>query len=413
MNKIAEILQNAKAACSSVAYLQDEVRSRVLSSLATSLRANSDDILSGNRKDVSQFDEGDPMVDRLFLNEDRIQAICDSVSKIASFDSPVGRILDTRRVHSGLNIERVFVPLGLVGVVYESRPNVTVDVFALCFKSGNACILKGGKEARHTNLAILKIIREVLQTHGVNEKVISMVSCDRANVGTLIQSRLVDVCIPRGSKALVDFVRENAQVPVIETGAGVVHVYFDETGDLNKGTDIVLDSKCRRVSVCNALDCLVIHKNRLRDLPLLVRSLVKNNVEIFADGDAYKILAPHYKNLAKASEEDFGREFLDYKMAIRTVDSLQHAIDHISKYTSGHTECIVTEDKAAAEHFLERVDAGVVYWNAATSFSDGGEFGMGGEIGISTQKLHVRGPFALEGLVTYKWVVRGQGQIRG
>lgn len=407
-----EIIKKAKAACSDVAHLEDTLRSAVLRSLASIIRDQSTAVMEANSEDVSKFDSNNPMVDRLLLNESRIEDVCNGVEAIAALPSPVGKVIDTKTVANGLGISRIVVPLGLVGVVCESRPHVMVDVFTVCFKSGNTCIFKGGEEAVSTNRKFFELIQLALQEHNISKDVISMLSCKESSVKTLIQSSEVDVCIPRGGQDLVDSIMAAAKVPVINTSAGMVHVYFDEGGDVAKGKQIILNSKCRRVAACNALDCLLIHKRRLSDLVSLVELLEDKNVEIFADEATYSVLKDHYRWLNRARDEDFETEFLDSKLAVRVVQDLDGAIGYISENTCGHTECIITEDLAAAEFFIKRVDAAAVYSNAATSFSDGEEFGIGVEVGISTQKLHVRGPFALEGLTTYKWIVRGAGQVR-
>jgi glutamate-5-semialdehyde dehydrogenase len=305
--------------------------------------------------------------------------------------------------------------MGVIGVIYEARPNVSFDVFSLCFKTGNACILKGGSDASYSNEAIISVIHKVLKKHGVDTGVAALLPPDRAATEALLNAvGYVDVIIPRGSQGLIDFVRKNAKVPVIETGAGIVHTYFDESGDLGKGKAIVNNSKTRRVSVCNSLDCLIIHESRLNDLPAITELLIKSDVEIFADAQAYEALKQTYPQdlLQQASEEHFGTEFLAYKMSVKTVKSLDEALDHISNFSSKHSEAIISEDADSIEKFLNAVDAAAVYANASTAFTDGAQFGLGAEIGISTQKLHARGPMGLEELTSYKWLVQGDGQIR-
>ena len=368
-----------------------------------------------NQKDLQNLDKQSAFFDRLSLDEKRIEAIANDVESVTALPVPIGRILDTRIRPNGLSISKVSVPLGVVAVIYESRPNVTVDVFTLCFKSGNACILKGGKEANNSNRALVSIIHDVLSEHKIDTYAALLLEPTRENTEALLHANgLVDVCIPRGGKSLINFVRNNATIPVIETGAGVVHAYFDMDGDINKGRAIINNAKTRRVSVCNALDCLIIHKERIKDLHLLVQPLQQSNVEIFADEEAYKALYTNYPNhlLFQAAPEHYGQEFLSYKMAIKTVESTEQAIDHIMLYSSGHSEAIITENKQAADFFTQRIDAAVVYVNASTAFTDGGQFGMVAEIGISTQKLHARGPMGLDALTSYKWIVHGNGNTR-
>jgi len=305
--------------------------------------------------------------------------------------------------------------LGVIGIIYEARPNVTVDVFSLCFKSGNACVLKGGKEAQHSNEILVKIIKEVLLQHSIDENAVCLLSNNRREVAAMLEAHgQVDVIMPRGGQNLINFVRENSQIPVIETGAGIVHTYFDASGDLEKGQQIIFNAKTRRPSICNALDTLVVHQDRLGDLPQLVEQLAKKKVEIFADSEAYQVLKGKYNDglLKKADTNSFGTEFLSLKMSIKTVAGVKEAIEHISQYSSQHSEAIIAEDQGVIDHFLQQVDAAVVYANASTTFTDGAQFGLGAEIGISTQKLHARGPMGLKELTSYKWVIRGEGQVR-
>jgi glutamate-5-semialdehyde dehydrogenase len=359
--------------------------------------------------------ESDPKYDRLRLTEKIILGIAADIRKVAALPSPLGITLDKRTLDNGLNLEKVSVPLGVIGIIYEARPNVTFDVFALCLKSGNVSLLKGGSDAEFSNLFISALIKQVLTKHSVNENIITVLPVDRQATHELLNAvGYVDVIIPRGSQSLIDYVRNNSKVPVIETGAGIVHTYFDKTGDAKKGADIIFNSKTRRVSVCNALDCLIIQENRLSDLPFLTERLKEKNVRIFADEQAYAVLDQKYPSelLAHASEEHFGTEFLDYKMSIKTVADLPGALDHIARYSSKHSEAIIAEDDTIIDTFLKSVDAAAVYANTSTAFTDGGQFGFGAEIGISTQKLHARGPMALREMTSYKWLIRGQGQIR-
>lgn len=388
---------------------------RLLLLLADAVEAETDFILNANRKDLERMSPEDPKYDRLKLTGERIAGIAGDIRIIAVLNSPQGAILEEKTRPNGLRISKVRVPLGVIGVIYEARPNVTLDVFALCFKTGNVCILKGGSDAEFSNQAIIKVIHQVLKNQGINTHIVTLLPSERAATHALLHaSGYVDVLIPRGSQQLINYVREHSKIPVIETGAGIVHVYFDLKGDLTKGQDIVFNSKTRRVSVCNALDCLLVHQERLADLPELVRPLKDQNVELFADEYAFAALKGQYPEnlLIPAEEAHFGTEFLDYKMAIKTVKDIDEALDHISANSSKHSEAIVSEDHINMELFLSQVDAAAVYANASTAFTDGGQFGLGAEIGISTQKLHARGPMGLEELCSYKWIVRGEGQIR-
>jgi glutamate-5-semialdehyde dehydrogenase len=334
---------------------------------------------------------------------------------VASLPSPLGKLLSETTRPNGLRIQKITVPFGVIGIIYEARPNVTFDVFALCLKSGNACVLKGGSDAHDSNNAIVKVIRDVLIKHGLDENILSLLPADREATAELLHAHgLVDLIIPRGSQSLIDFVRQNSSIPVIETGAGICHTYFDQSGDTNKGKAIINNAKTRRPSVCNALDCLIVHKNRLIELPDLTELLPQSNVVIYADQPAYEVLQGKYPAdlLLPANEESFGTEFLSYKMSVKTVNDFDEALDHIAKYSSKHSEAIVAEDKEVQEIFKKSVDAAAVYCNVSTAFTDGAQFGLGAEIGISTQKLHARGPMALEELTSYKWIIEGDGQIR-
>lgn len=388
---------------------------QVLIEVASAAIENTAFILEENAKDLSRMDPKDPKYDRLMLTSDRIKGIASDIQNVAKLASPLGRILSTTERPNGLKIRKISVPFGVVGIIYEARPNVTFDVFSLCLKSGNACVLKGGSDANSSNLAIVKVIRAVLQKHGLDENILSLLPVDREATTELLHARgLVDLIIPRGSQSLINFVRENSSIPVIETGAGICHTYFDKAGDATKGQAIINNAKTRRPSVCNALDCLIINQDRLNDLPKLTELLPQNNVVIYADEKAYKILEGQYpaKLLEHATDESFGTEFLDYKMAIKTVSGLDKALDHIAQYSSRHSEAIISENREALQIFQKSVDAAAVYCNVSTAFTDGAQFGLGAEIGISTQKLHARGPMALEELTSYKWIVEGDGQIR-
>ncbi len=408
-------MQRAKAASHELSHLEDATRNRLLEALAEALIKATPEILAANAKDLNLLAHKDPTYDRLLLNEQRLSSMASDVRKIAKLPSPIDRILfDTVRPN-GLQIQKISVPLGVVGVVYESRPNVTVDVFSLCFKAGNACVLKGGKEAEHSNQALAKVIHSTLLLQKINQNALVLLPPHRDSTLALLEAvGLIDVCIPRGSQGLIDYVRQHARIPVIETGSGVVHTYFDRAGDLNKGQAIINNAKTRRVSVCNALDTLIVHQDRLGDLNTLVAPLASHRVELLADEKSHGHLSKFYPAdlLKHAQPGDFGCEFLSYKMSLKTVSSLEEAINHIMSHTSGHSEAIITEDRAAAKLFMQAIDAAVVYVNASTAFTDGGEFGMGAEIGISTQKLHARGPMGLDALTSYKWWVTGDGQIR-
>ncbi len=415
MTNLLENLRKTKGASLSLGQMSDDLKNKVLNALSAEILKNAPQILAENQRDLSLMSKTNPQYDRLELTPERITDLSKDIAKVASLSSPLGRVLVEKTLPNGLHLQKISVSLGVVAVIYESRPNVTADVFSLCFKSGNACVLKGGKEAHHSNVILVKIIQDVLIQHSITPDIIYLMPPEREAVQELLNAAgIIDVCIPRGSQSLIDFVRDNARVPVIETGAGVVHIYFDVSGDLLKGAAIINNAKTRRVSVCNALDTLIIHEKRLQDLPLLVSDLAGHDVEIYADPLSYDVLIDHYPSplLNKATNESFGQEFLSYKMAIKTVDSYTTAVDHIMKYSSAHSEAIIAEDPIAIQYFMETVDAAAVYVNASTAFTDGGVFGMGAEIGNSTQKLHARGPMGLEELTSYKWLIYGNGQIR-
>ncbi|NNM59515.1 MAG: glutamate-5-semialdehyde dehydrogenase [Legionellales bacterium] len=413
--QIQNEIHKTKNTAKNLSLLDDAARNQVLQLVVDKLRRSSALILQENAKDLQKMASSDPMYDRLLLSEKRLHSMAESIEKVISLATPTGQKISEKFLPNGLCIQKVSVPLGVIAVIYESRPNVTTDVFSLCFKAGNACILKGGKEASFSNQILVAIIHQALQESGIDPAAVYLLPAERTAALTLLHAAgLVDACIPRGSQVLIDFVRENAKIPVIETGAGIVHTYFDQSGDLEKGRLIINNAKTRRVSVCNALDTLIIHETRLTDLYDLIALLSFNNVEIFADEQSFQALTLHYPAslLHQAEQKDFGHEFLSYKMSIKTVASIKEAIAHITQYSSKHSEAIIAEDKQAIEYFLTRVDASAVYVNASTAFTDGGEFGMGTEIGISTQKLHARGPMGLEALTSYKWLVFGDGQIR-
>lgn len=404
-----------QAASRKLPALSDEEINRILLSVVDAAEKHTDFILAENRKDLERMDSANPKYDRLKLTEARLKGIAADMRKVATLPSPLGRILKESVLPNGLRIKRISVPFGVIGIIYEARPNVSFDVFSLCLKSGNACILKGGSDADFSNRAIIRVIHEVLEKFGIDTHVVELLPADREATAQLLHANdYVDLIIPRGSSNLIDFVRRNATIPVIETGAGICHTYFDRQGDVRKGAAIINNAKTRRVSVCNALDCLLVDAERAQDLPVLCAPLQESRVIIYADGPAYALLQGHYPAdlLKEATDDDFGTEFLDYKMAVKVVPDLQSAISHIRRYSSKHSECIVTEDKTNAAMFCRDVDAACVYVNAPTSFTDGAQFGLGAEIGISTQKLHARGPMALEEITTYKWIVEGDGQIR-
>ena len=410
-----DTFQSAKDASIELAMTGKDTINAILLDVADKAEAMTQEILHANAKDLDRMDKSNPMYDRLKLTEDRIRGIAADTRNVASLPSPLGKVLKHTVLPNGLDLKRISVPFGVIGIVYEARPNVTFDVFSLCLKAGSACILKGGKDADDSNRAIVGIIKSVLRDHGVNENVITLLPATHEATGELLHANgYVDLVIPRGSKRLIDFVRKEASVPVIETGAGVCHAYFDLHGDTEKGARIINNAKTRRVSVCNALDCAIIHEDRLCDLPAICQPLQESHVVIYADTSAMAALTGHYpaELLRPSTTESYGTEFQSYTMAIKTVASADEAIRHIRQYGSGHSECIITEDRATADRFLAQVDAACVYHNAPTSFTDGAQFGLGAEIGISTQKLHARGPMALEEITTYKWIIEGNGQTR-
>ncbi|MDR1764257.1 MAG: glutamate-5-semialdehyde dehydrogenase [Dysgonamonadaceae bacterium] len=407
--------ERAAAASRSLNGIEQSKINAVLLKLADKTEAEADVILAANAKDLEKMPPDNPLYDRLLLTEERISGIAADIRKVAALPSPIGEILSEWTRPNGMKIQKIRVPFGVIGIIYEARPNVSFDVFSLCFKSGNAVVLKGGSDAHFSNETIVGLIRQTLEEEGLNPDIATLLPPDRESAATLLNARgYVDLLIPRGSASLINFVRENAKIPVIETGAGICHTYFDLSGNADMGAGIIFNAKTRRVSVCNALDCLIVHSGRLNDLPALCRRLSEKNVVIFADEPAYLSLNGNYpKELLKHSDKDsYGTEFLDYKMAVKTVDSLDEALSHIARYSSKHSETIVTEDDTAAGRFLAEVDAACVYHNVSTAFTDGAQFGFGAEIGISTQKLHARGPMALPELTTYKYVIRGDGQTR-
>ena len=410
-----ETLYKASEAVRSLQMISDQTVSEVLLEVASGLRAATDDILAANARDLARMSPDNPKYDRLKLTAQRIDGIASDMENVAGLPSPLGKVISETVRPNGMTIRKVSVPFGVIGVIYEARPNVTADVFSLCFRSGNVCVLKGGSDADDSSRAIVSVIHQVLLRHGIDTAVCTLLPADREATAELLGAvGLVDLIIPRGSSSLINYVRDNARIPVIETGAGICHTYFDKAGDVAKGAAIVNNAKTRRVSVCNALDCLVIHQDRLPDLMAVCADLVSSNVTIYADEAAYNALEGRYPSglLLPATPESFGTEFLDYKMSIRTVASIGEALEHISKYSSKHSESIVSEDPEAVALFQKVVDAACVYANVSTAFTDGAQFGFGAEIGISTQKLHARGPMALPELTTYKYIIEGAGQIR-
>ena len=411
--ELTETFKRVKQASKSLALLTDEQRNTILNAVADAIIDYKERILVANAKDLAKMDPKNPLYDRLQLTEKRLDDIAGDMRNVASLPSPLGHITKAKTLPNGLRLCRVSVPFGVIGMIYEARPNVTYDVFSLCFKSGNACVLKGGSDADLSNQASVELIHDVLTQFGVDPDVVTLLPATHAATGEMLNAvGYIDLCIPRGGRRLIDFVRDTARIPVIETGAGVVNTYFDKDGDLEMGKAIINNAKTRRVSVCNALDCLLVHIARLADLDKLVKPMAGKNVIIYADEQAYAVLDGKYPYLEHATADSFGTEFMDYKLAIKTVASLEEALAHIDENGSGHSESIITMNEATARQFQMHIDAACVYWNAPTSFTDGAQFGLGAEIGISTQKLGPRGPMALEEICTYKWLIEGEGQIR-
>ena len=419
--QLKDTFEQVKRASKSLALLSDEQRNEILNAVADAIVANQSRILDANSQDLAKMSKDNPLYDRLQLTESRLEGIASDMRNVATLPSPLGHITKQKTLPNGLRLCRVSVPFGVIGMIYEARPNVTFDVFSLCFKSGNACVLKGGKDADCSNREEVALIHEILEKYGVSKDVVALLPATHEATGEMLNAvGYVDLCIPRGGRKLIDFVRDTARIPVIETGAGVVNTYFDAEGDLEMGKAMITNAKCRRVSVCNALDCLLIHESRLSDLPALVEPMLMHNppVTIYADDMAFAAVANsslftlHSSLLQHATDDSFGTEFMDYKLAIKTVASLDEALDHIDQNGSGHSEAIITMNEQTARKFQAHVDAACVYWNAPTSFTDGAQFGLGAEIGISTQKLGPRGPMALEEITTYKWLIEGEGQTR-
>ena len=412
---LKDTFQAVQAASRKLAQLSDKQINEILLALADEAEAQIPLILAGNQKDLAKMETSNPKYDRLMLTADRIKGIAGDIRNVATLPSPLGRVLMQTTRPNGMELTKISVPFGVIGIIYEARPNVSFDVFSLCLKSGNACVLKGGSDADFSNRAIVKVIHSVLEKFGVDIHIVELLPADREATSQLLNAvGYVDLLIPRGSSSLIQFFRQHATIPVIETGAGVCHTYFDEFGDIEKGTAIINNAKTRRVSVCNALDCVIIHEKRLSDLSSLCEPLQKSKVIIHADKEAYRVLDGHYPSelLKSATPESFGTEFLSFAMSVKTVKDINEALEHIFINGSKHSECIVTENMDNAELFIKSVDAACVYTNVSTAFTDGAQFGLGAEIGISTQKLHARGPMGLEEITSYKWIIKGNGQIR-
>ena len=411
--EIKNILEKAREASRLVNLLSAEKINQVLCRIADAAVENTDKILKANAEDLARMDKNDPKYDRLLLTREHIAAISEDMRKVAGLQSPLGKVLAEWTQPNGMKISKVSVPFGVVGVIYEARPNVTFDVLSLCLKSGSAVIMKGGTDAYNSNTAITDVIHSVLREEGVSEAVATLFPPSHEATAELLNAvGYVDLIIPRGGRGLINFVRDNSRVPVIETGAGICHAYFHSSGDLTKGAAIVNNAKTRRVSVCNALDCLLIDRDRLADLPALVAPMAEKNVIIYADEDAFNALHGNYPHVEHATEDNWGTEYMDYKMSVKTVAGIDEALAHIATHSSKHSECIVAECADAQARFGKEVDAACVYANVPTSFTDGGQFGFGAEIGISTQKLHARGPMGLPEITTYKYIITGDGQIR-
>lgn len=415
MSEYQTYFEKAKLAKRSLLSLSHEKIDEILGDVSAFIVEQIPTILSENQKDLDRMDAADPKYDRLQLTEERIKGIASEILNVANLENPIGKVISSKEMPNQMEIKKISVPLGVVGVIYEARPNVTVDVFSLCFKTGNVVVLKGGSDATYSNIVLVELIQKVLVKHGVNPDVISLLPAERESTQALLQAvNFVDVIIPRGSQGLIDFVRDNSKVPVIETGAGIVHTYADESADIDKLKAIVFNAKTRRPSVCNSLDCLIVHQNLLVKLPEIVKPLIEKQVLIYADEQSYQAVKEFYpaELLSRADEQHFGTEFLSLKMSIKTVLDMDEALKHIEKFSSKHSEAIVSENAENIAEFLNIVDAAAVYANVSTAFTDGAQFGLGAEIGISTQKLHARGPMGLQELTSYKWVVSGNGQVR-
>jgi glutamate-5-semialdehyde dehydrogenase len=409
----------AKAASKKLAFLSTEIKNKALLNIAEALIDKQDEILAANKVDYEQAKASgmnEAMLDRLMLSPSRLEAMSQDVKTVAALPDPVGEVFEMRTLANGLQIGKKRVPLGVIGAIYESRPNVTIDMSSLCLKSGNAIILRGGKEAINSNTALARAAQQSCLEAGMPDGTIQFIeSTERALVNHMLQMKgIIDLIIPRGGAGLIKLVSENATMPVVTGGVGVCHTYVDKSADLNKATAIAYNAKVQRPTVCNALDCVLVHNQIAKDyLPSIAKEWAKAGVEMHCDERAMAILKPIPSlNLVPATDEDWGKEFLSLTAAIRVVDSLDEALEHIERYGSGHSEAIITEDYSAAMRFLNEVDAACVYANASTRFTDGAQFGLGAEIGISTQKFHARGPMALKELTSYKWIIFGSGQVR-
>jgi len=410
-----QLFETALEASRKLKLVDNDKINKVLNDLADAAETNTDYILEENAKDLALMDKANPMYDRLMLTEQRIKDIAGDIRKVAILPSPLNILLEENIRPNGMVIKKVTVPFGVIGIIYEARPNVSFDVFSLCLKSGNVCILKGGTDAYNSNAAIVSVIKRVLENNGLDTDIVTLMPAGREATAELLNAvGFVDLIIPRGSQGLINFVRDNSRVPVIETGAGICHTYFDRYGDTKTGAEVIFNAKTRRVSVCNALDCVVIHRDRLSDLPEICSKLAEKNVIIYADEEAYSALSGNYPSefLEKATEDSFGTEFQDYKMALKTVRDIYEAIDHVTKHSSKHSEAIISTNREMIDMYERTIDAACVYANVSTAFTDGAQFGLGAEIGISTQKLHARGPMALRELTSYKFIIEGDGQVR-
>lgn len=415
MNNQEDLFVKTLAASRDLSLLSEEKINKILDDLAMAAIKYTPEILDANQEDLDRMNPNDPKYDRLKLTEERLEGIAGDLINVAKLDSPLGEIISEKTLGNGLELKKIRVPIGVIGIIYESRPNVTFDVFSLCLKTGNALVLKGGSDAFASNSCIVDVIHKVLKKNKVSTDIVSLLPAGREATKALLQAvGFVDMIIPRGSQGLINYVREHSKVPVIETGAGIVHTYFDKSANLEKGTEIICNAKTRRVSVCNALDCLLVHQSRVSDLEAMTLPLAKKEVTIYADNQAYEALKGKYPEnlLHQAKQEHFGTEFLSMKMSLKIVSDTREALEHIAKYSSKHSEAIIAEDEKTINLFLKAVDAAAVYANASTAFTDGAQFGLGAEIGISTQKLHARGPMALEEMTSYKWIINGKGQIR-
>ena len=413
MGNLTELFRSVRLASRKLNLIDENKINTVLCRVADAAVAHTADILEANKQDLARMEPSNPKYDRLMLTGQRIADIAADMRRVSQLPSPLGKMLAEWTQPNGMTIKKVSVPFGVISIIYEARPNVTFDVFSLCLKSGNAVIMKGGSDAACSNEAIVKVIHSVLREEGIDTACATLLPTSHEATAEMLNAvEYVDLIIPRGSKNLINFVRDNSRVPVIETGAGICNCYFHSSGDLEKGRRIVMNAKTRRVSVCNALDSLIIDRNRLADLPLLVAPLAEKHVTIYADEDSFASLAGQYPYLEHATADDWGHEYMDYKMSLKTVSGIDEALDHIARYSSRHSESIVAEDAEAQARFQKEVDAACVYVNLPTSFTDGGQFGFGAEIGISTQKLHARGPMALPEITTYKYLITGNAQIR-